>query len=251
MTVTTNADTAGPSAGTVTLSSGASPLDAGAPLTVSFADWTDVSLPLVYDVLVDGTGVSAPGSSGTVNLTAPLTVGTHTLTGQIYDAFGNLTTVTQNFTVLTPQQTWRRKNFGITTNTGNAADTAAPAGDGVANLTKYALGASPLVSGTTVLPASSFQTISGEQYLTLSFTHSLTATDVTCNIDVSGGLSGSWYQGSSYSPANGDVPANTYTTQVSRTPSANGATETIVVRDNVPCSQFVPFRFMRLRVTQP
>ena len=150
----------------------------------------------------------------------------------------------------TAWQQWQVTNFGANWNTpAIAADAATPAGDGIPNLMKYALGANPLSASTTVLPMVSVQTISGQQYLTLTFTHSLTATDVTCNVDVSGNLSGSWSQGSSYSPASGDVPTNTNTTQVSR--NANGGTETIVVRDNVAVTPSVPQRFMRLRVTRP
>jgi len=154
-------------------------------------------------------------------------------------------------TVLSPLDSWRLATFGTSSNTGNAADTANPSGDGILNLMKYALGANPLVSSTAALPTSSVQTVSGQNYLTLTFVRSLSATDVTCNTDVSGGLSSSWNQGSRYSPANGDVLSNAYTTQVSRTNNADGVTETIVVRDNVPISSSTPHRFMRLRVTRP
>ena len=58
-------------------------------------------------------------------------------------------------------------------------------------------------------------------------------------------------KGSSYSPANGDVLSNAYTTQLSRTNNGDGVTETIVVRDNVPVTPSAPHRFLRLRVTRP
>lgn len=165
---------------------------------------------------------------------------------------GSMSTTGGSFTIaLAPVDNWRLMWFGVAGNIGNAADTANPSGDGIANLMKYAVGTNPLVCSNSALPATSMQTISGQKYLTISFTRALAATDITCNVDVSGALSGSWNQGSSYSPATGDVPANSYTTQVSRTINGDGVTETIVVRDNMPLSPSAPHRFMRLRVARP
>jgi hypothetical protein len=43
--------------------------------------------------------------------------------------------------------TWRQQYFGTTDNNGTAADTAAPAGDGIANLLKFGTGQDPTVPG--------------------------------------------------------------------------------------------------------
>ena len=125
-----------------------------------------------------------------------------------------------------PIDTWRFANFGANANTPSiAGDTANPAGDGIANLMKYALGINPLIPTRTGLPT--FAPTSG--YDTLTFSRPTSATDITYIVEVSGGLLGAWATGSSYS-ISGDVPSNANTTQVSRT--TNGSIETIVVRDN-------------------
>jgi uncharacterized delta-60 repeat protein len=139
--VFTTAEGNGPTGGTMTLSSSA--LDAGAPLTVSFAGWTDSSLPLSYSILVNFAEVSAPGASATRNLVSPTTPGAYTIQGVIRDALGNATTVTQGFTVLTAQETWRRTHFGDWSNTGDAADSADPDGDGHANHFEFVAGLVP------------------------------------------------------------------------------------------------------------
>jgi hypothetical protein len=56
-----------------------------------------------------------------------------------------------NAATWTSLQAWRQYFFGTISNSGPAADTADPAGDGVANLLKYALGANPLVVCTNAL----------------------------------------------------------------------------------------------------
>ena len=47
------------------------------------------------------------------------------------------------FTALTNNQNWRLTYFGTSGNTGNAADTADPDGDGVSNLMEFATGSNP------------------------------------------------------------------------------------------------------------
>ena len=57
----------------------------------------------------------------------------------------NLTTVTVTYQIeLSPLFTWRASHFGITDNTGNAADGADPDGDGVLNLDEYVAGTDPM-----------------------------------------------------------------------------------------------------------
>ncbi len=50
--------------------------------------------------------------------------------------------------VLTPIQQWRNSHFGNPSNVGAGANSASPAGDGVPNLVKYALGLNPLMPAT-------------------------------------------------------------------------------------------------------
>jgi alpha-tubulin suppressor-like RCC1 family protein len=142
LTFVTPPDTVGPVGGTVTMSP-ASQLDPGATFTVNCANWTDVSTPLTYSVLVDDVVISARGSAAFRSLIGPATAGPHTLKARIYDALGNFTETTQNFTVNTPQESWRKLYFGTTQNAGDAADLADPDGDGMSNLFEYVAGLVP------------------------------------------------------------------------------------------------------------
>jgi uncharacterized delta-60 repeat protein len=57
---------------------------------------------------------------------------------------GQQTTVTFTyFAALSAQETWRQSNFGISTNTGSAADSADPDGDGTNNFAEYTAGTNP------------------------------------------------------------------------------------------------------------
>jgi kumamolisin len=80
---------------------------------------------------------------------------------------------------LTPSQSWRYEYFGTTSNTGEAADTANPSGDGIVNLIKYALGLNPLVATVT--------TVTGDittGYLRLTVPKNPNATDITYTVQV-------------------------------------------------------------------
>jgi hypothetical protein len=131
-----------PAGGTMTLAP-ASPVDASMALTVGFTAWTDGSLPLNYTVLIDNVVVSASGAAASRNITGPAAPGSYTLKGKIADALGNVTEVTQSFTVNTAQETWRFTYFGTTANTGNAADLADPDGDGHDNAFEFVAGLVP------------------------------------------------------------------------------------------------------------
>ena len=89
-------------------------------------------------------------------------------------------------------------------------------------------------------------TVSGQQYLSLSFNRSLNVTDARYTIQVAS-LLGEWIQGSSYG-FGGDVPNTVSTTQESRT--GNATQERITVRDNVPVANSGA-RFMRLLIALP
>jgi alpha-tubulin suppressor-like RCC1 family protein len=118
-------------------------VDAGAPLTVTFADWTDVSVPLSYAVLVDDVVVVPQGGVVAPSFNAPTSAGAHTLKGRVYNALGNYAEVMQSFTVYTAQESWRLANFGSAENLGNSADSADPDGDGCDNSFEYVAGLVP------------------------------------------------------------------------------------------------------------
>ncbi|MDB6173040.1 MAG: rcc [Chthoniobacteraceae bacterium] len=142
LSFTTPADTYGPFAGTMTLTPGAR-VDAGGPLTLAFAGWTDPSPPLTYSVLIDDVVVSAPDASVFRNLSAPVNAGAYTLKGRVSDALGNFTEVIRNFTVNTAQESWRTLHFNTAQDAGAAADMADPDGDGTNNRLEYIAGLLP------------------------------------------------------------------------------------------------------------
>ena len=147
----TGLDSVGPAGGTMTLTP-ASPVDASAALTVTFAAWNDPSTPLTYAVLVDDVVVSAQGASASRAITGPATPGAHTLKGRIYDALNNVTEVTQSFTVNTAIESWRQLHFGTTANSGDAADTFDYDKDGLVNLVEFAFGLLPKSGASLQLP---------------------------------------------------------------------------------------------------
>jgi len=66
-----------------------------------------------------------------------------TLLVQTTDPALPLTVLPISFNVLAPIDLWRLNHFGTTSNTGMAADSADPDGDGLSNLVEYALGLNP------------------------------------------------------------------------------------------------------------
>jgi uncharacterized repeat protein (TIGR03803 family) len=114
---------------------------------------------------------------------------------------------------------------------------AAPAGDGIPNLLKYALNLNPMANGAQSLPASSMMLINGNYYLTLTYTQALWAGDISYIPEVSGDLQ-TW----NFGPG--------YLAPVSITSDGDGLTETVTVQDLVPMENGQP-RFIRLEITVP
>ena len=134
---------------------------------------------------------------------------------------------------LTPVQVWRNSYFGNPSNVGAGANGASPAGDGVPNLIKYALGLNPSTPATAAqLPSGGIQPNGGTNYLTLTVNRAAQPSDITYIVEVSSNLLGGWVSG----------PPNTVTL-------TNTATQ-LVVRDNIPVPATTE-RFIRLRVTNP
>jgi len=134
---------------------------------------------------------------------------------------------------LTPLQIWRDNHFGNPSNVGAGANGASPAGDGVPNLLKYALGLDPFTPATAAqLPSGSIKPDGGTNYLTLTVNRVVEPSDITYIVEVTSNLLGGWVSG----------PPNTVTL-------TNTATQ-LVVRDNTPVPAATA-RFIRLRVTNP
>jgi len=133
---------------------------------------------------------------------------------------------------LTPLEAWRNLYFGNPSNVGEGANNASPAGDGVPNLVKYALGLNPLVPMTAdQMPFGSIQQSGGQPFLVLTVPRQAEAPDVTYLVEVSGDLQ-TWVNGWPNTATLTDIPTS------------------LVVRDNTPVPSAAA-RFMRLQITNP
>jgi uncharacterized repeat protein (TIGR01451 family) len=88
--------------------------------------------------------------------------------------------------------TWRQQYFGSDQNSGNAADLAAPDGDGIPNLIKYALLMTPGQDGSSRLPQAAMTGPSGNRRLTLTFQRDPSRNDVTIVVEAQSELGGVW-----------------------------------------------------------
>ncbi len=179
--------------------------------------------------------LSPQGGTGTGLYVVNLSTGTAIPVGTIRSM-----EFVRDFAVASPRDVWRRARFGA--NAGDAAigaDDADPDHNGLPNLMDFALGLPALGSPGVTPPVVAMN----QGHLTLTFTHSLSATDCTCIVQVSDDLA-NWHDGSTYS-GRGDTTDNDFTTQFSRT--VNGGVETITVMDNA-ASIGAARRFIRLKV---
>ena len=155
--------------------------------------------------MTNNVGVSGGGETNTTN-----------------DTGGDVTAIT----ALTPTQNWRYQYFGTTADTGSAADSANPSGDGIPNLLKYALGLDP-----TKPEAEPETEDRSSGYLQLTVPKNPNATDLTYTVQVTGDLTnpGSW--------------------TASGTTVIQNTTSLLQVRDNTPVSGTAQ-RFIRLQVSR-
>jgi hypothetical protein len=134
---------------------------------------------------------------------------------------------------LTPLQAWRNIYFSNPSDVGAGADGNRPAGDGLPNLVKYALGLPPLLTATPAqLPAGSLLPSGGQKYLTLTVNRVANPSDVTCTVQVSSNLLTGWVSGAPY------------------TVTLTNTASQLVVRDNTP-GPSATARYIRLVVTSP
>lgn len=210
--------------------------------TVNFTAAATGNLAATVQWQVSTTGIAGAFSYITGNPTA--TTGTLTLSnvtpaqnGYAYQAVftnsaGSSTTTAANLTVETPYTAW--KNLWFTqlqlSNPAVSGDATSPAGDGIPNLMKYALGLNPMLaySGISIgMPVAEITTSGSDQYLALAF--SGTASDVTYTVQASSNLT-AWVTLRRWLP--GTPPG------------------TIILSDTVPTSS-ANRRFIRLSVTGP
>lgn len=145
------------------------------------------------------TKVGGPGAVAIGNPNAGATTANFSQAGN-YDLMlaasdGAITTFAQTTTSIAAAagiDAWRMTYFGTTDATGDRADTASAARDGMANLLKYALGLDPTIPATPASAGLSLQvrTEGGGEHLRYIFTG--TAADVTYIVEATGDLNGAW-----------------------------------------------------------
>ena len=86
---------------------------------------------------------------------------------------------------------WRYNYFGTYNSSGNAADSASPAGDGIPNLLKYATGLSPLVATGNEPAVIGTAGSNGGNYLTITF-NQIADPALTYSVEAANDLSGNW-----------------------------------------------------------
>ena len=179
------------------------------------------------NILLGGSGFSR-----TVQVTpATYQSGSATITLIVNNGQPTANTATNSFLVTVQTSAaggWRQQFFGTTANIGNAADNADPDGDGIANVMERFFGSNPLVAEPSS-GVSAAAMLGGN--LTMNYAHSLTATDLTWQVQWSSDLFG-WLTNNVT-----DIGIST-----------NGGIE--VRQGRVPASTSDPL-FMRVRVTTP
>jgi hypothetical protein len=171
--------------------------------------------------LIIGTG-SAPGMT-TVALSASNAGGTGTASLTIFlnDSFAS----------------WQGRHFSPSqlVKASLSGSTSSAAGDGIPNVLKYAFNLNPFTCGVTGLPTGSVMPLGGRNYLALTYTQFIFASDLVFTPEVSTDMR-TWNPGPEFL-----IP-------ISVTNNPDGATQTVVVLDLTPMGPGTP-QFMRLEVT--
>ena len=179
------------------------------------------SYPAIFlDVLVD------------TNKTTSLTP-TFTISGG-GDLNTNNNSVTDPTSLVGSLDNWKNQWFGSAAGTASAADTNSYAGDGIANLVKYALGMNPTVPATNGLPDMKMT----NNKLALTFNRQKSATDVVYEVQAAGDLFGFSNATVLWSSATNAYGGGT------------NASESVTVQDSVSTGS-TNRRFMRLQITRP
>ena len=195
------------------------------------------SAPTNYSAAGQPAWLSVNASTGVVTGTPPQT-GDTSMTVSATNAAG-IGSAALEITVQTAFMAWQNTYFTAAelNNPAISGSNAAPAGDGISNLTKYALGLNPKSDGSGGLPTISLTPVGSSKYLTLTYNKSLGASDVTYTVEVSSDLQ-TWSSGTSY------------TATISATNNSAGTMQTVVQRDLTPTSGTMQ-RFIRLKINQP
>lgn len=150
------------------------------------------------------------------------------------DGYSTNNTNTISVTTISPVDSWRNQYFGSADNSGPGADTNAPAGDGVSNLMKYALGMDPTVPTTHGLPE--MKMTNGR--LALTFSRQKSAIDIVYQVQAAGDLFGFSNATVVWSSASNAYGGGTNSSQA------------VTVQDAVDAAS-TNRRFMRLQISRP
>ncbi len=215
-----------------------------------------VGSPYSFTFIASGNPAPTFGISGTLppglNLSAAgILSGTATAGGTgsfpgitVTASNGVLPNATQTFALTTATQASNYiASFNLTG--GNAALNFDYDGDGLTNLLEYALNLDPTVASVLGLPVVTLKNYGGTQYLSMTFTRSSLATDLTYIVQGSSDLT-SWTDLGT-STAGGATTGSGFVAETGSAP-----TFTVEVRDTVPYNPSVmATRFLRLKVTSP
>lgn len=199
-------------------------------------------------------GTSIPVGSGTVTFTVTFTpggVGTRSAALHIANNLlgsKNPFDITISGTGLTAADSWRQDKFNTTSNTGNAADSADPNGNGIVNLIEYALNGDPTGStaGTGILPTAS---ANGTNHLQLAFTRYLDRNDITLTVQGVDSLTATW---TDLAQSINGAAFTVLASGASVNETGTGNTRAVEVGDlYLMTDPAHPQRFMRLKVTRP
>ncbi len=198
---------------------------------------TATNSPASYNATGLPAWLSVNTSSGVISGTPPQ-AGTFNVTVSATNA-GGTGSASLAITVQATFTGWQKTYFTAAdlANPAISGPNATPAGDGISNLMKYALGLNPKINGTNALPTISYTAVGSSKFLTLTYNKWLASSDIVYAVEVSGELY-AWSSGASY------------TTTVSTTNNAAGTMQTVVQRDLTPISSATQ-RFIRLKITRP
>ena len=150
------------------------------------------------------------------------------------DGYSNNNTHTLTVSTISPVDSWRTQYFGSANNGGAGADTNAPAGDGIPNLVKYALGISNVLTpATNGLPEMKMT----NNRLSLTFNRQRDANDIVYEVQATGDLFGFSNATVLWSSA-----SNAYV--------GTNASQPVTVQDTATTTS-TNRRFMRLQITRP
>ena len=138
---------------------------------------------------------------------------------------------------------WRLTYFGTIENSGNAADGAAPDGDGIVNLIKYGLVIAPGTSGASRLPRGRRKVYAEGARLALVFLHDRVRDDISIEVQAADHPDGPWTTVAS-SAAGALFSGAGFVSET----GAGGGPNTVEVRDLVNLDA-APQRYMHIKVT--